>query len=110
MKEVIDKIHYTQIWYNIMMKLYNYKMDGEYMRYCIGVEGFISTLLPDERDKVKAYMKTIIEPIPFPEKLGYYDKVFEHIIYVLNKAGFLTKQVIQKESGVFSGKIEDNDV
>jgi len=102
----IDKIPYTQVWYNIIIKLYTYKMDAEYRRYCIGIDTFILTLLPDERKKVREYMKSIEEPNKFPEKTWYYDNVLEYIIDTLEDAGYLTRSIIIQEGGTFTGKVD----
>lgn len=104
----IDKIPYTQVWYNIIIKLYTYKMDAEYRRYCIGIDTFISTLLKDERKKVNEYIRSIEEPNKFPEKTIFYDGVLENIIDTLEEAGYLTKETILQEGGLYEGKVTKN--
>ena len=90
------KVNYLGIWTILIRNALLQQSDGEVNRFERSVRGLTTSLLATERNKVKKYCKTL----KIDDKNERALATLEHIIDVLCKAGFLTREKILEEGNI----------
>lgn len=90
-----DKVNYSTTWVLLIQRASFHRTEGNYRQYIDCIDTLITNLLSEERTPIKKLKDTLLKGVDYGlnERLEAYYIIHEAIVDILEKRGFLSREL-----------------